>query len=212
MGPWRDREPLVHWCHGATGGRSCNDLRMPGSSARQWHHAYPTFSGSPPIPAAPTPTHSVFPAPVLLLTSARPAGAVFLFCKAHEQLGDPAYLAAAQRSGEAVWQRGLLKKVGGRAQGLQRAAEIRRASCDGLLPDSFVASRTQDYTAAVAVLLCSSHAPPTRICAMPQGPGACHGVSGSAYALLRLYRSCPPGPARDKWLHRARQFALFMDG
>ena len=20
MGPWRDREPLVHWCHGATGG------------------------------------------------------------------------------------------------------------------------------------------------------------------------------------------------
>ena len=136
---------------------------------------------------------------------------MFLFCKAHEQLGDPAYLAAAQRSGEAVWQRGLLKKVGGRAQGLQRAAEIRRASCDGLLPDSFVASRTQDYTAAVAVLLCSSHAPPTRICAMPQGPGACHGVSGSAYALLRLYRSCPPGPARDKWLHRARQFALFMD-
>ncbi|PRW44886.1 lanC 3 isoform X3 isoform A [Chlorella sorokiniana] len=98
MGPWRDREPLVHWCHGAT-------------------------------------------------------GAVLLFCKAHEQLGDPVYLAAAQRSGEAVWQRGLLKK----------------------------------------------------------GPGACHGVSGSAYALLRLYRSCPPGPARDKWLHRARQFALFMD-
>lgn len=22
MGPWRDREPLVHWCHGATGGAS----------------------------------------------------------------------------------------------------------------------------------------------------------------------------------------------
>lgn len=41
------------------------------------------------------------------------AGAVLLFCKAHEQLGDPAYLEAAQRSGEAVWQRGLLKKVGG---------------------------------------------------------------------------------------------------
>lgn len=44
-------------------------------------------------------------------------GAVLLFCKAHEQLGDAAYLAAAQRSGEAVWERGLLKKVGGLGYG-----------------------------------------------------------------------------------------------
>lgn len=57
MGPWREKEPLVHWCHGAT-------------------------------------------------------GAVFLLCKAHEQLGPSGgYLAAAERSGEAVWQRGLLRKV-----------------------------------------------------------------------------------------------------
>ena len=103
MGPWRDREPLVHWCHGAT-------------------------------------------------------GAVLLFCKAHQQLsvagrGGPAYLDTARRAGEAVWQRGLLKK----------------------------------------------------------GPGACHGVSGSAYALLALHRACPEGPERSQWLARAQQFALFMD-
>ncbi|EFN56480.1 hypothetical protein CHLNCDRAFT_35227 [Chlorella variabilis] len=94
MGPWRDREPLVHWCHGAT-------------------------------------------------------GAVFLLCKAHEQLADPTYLRAAERSGESVWERGLLKK----------------------------------------------------------GPGSCHGISGSAYALLRLYRTT----GQDKWLHRALKFAEFMD-
>ncbi|KAL4449388.1 hypothetical protein ABPG77_007032 [Micractinium sp. CCAP 211/92] len=98
MGPWRDREPLVHWCHGAT-------------------------------------------------------GAVFLFCQAAESLGAEAgapYLAAALRAGQAVWERGLLTK----------------------------------------------------------GPGLCHGVSGSAYALLRLHKAT--GEAR--WLHRALQFAAFMEG
>ena len=79
------------------------------------------------------------------------AGAVFLFCKAHQQMGgaDARFLAAAQRSGEAVRERGLLKK----------------------------------------------------------GPGCCHGVSGSAYALLRLYRTT----GQDKWLHRALEFAKFMN-
>ncbi|KAL4448123.1 hypothetical protein ABPG75_005342 [Micractinium tetrahymenae] len=98
MGPWRDREPLVHWCHGAT-------------------------------------------------------GAVFLFCQAAASLGPQAgapYLAAAQRAGQSVWERGLLKK----------------------------------------------------------GPGCCHGVSGSVYALLRLHKAT--GDAR--WLHRALQFAAFMEG
>ncbi|PSC68070.1 lanC 3 isoform X3 isoform A [Micractinium conductrix] len=97
MGPWRDRQPLVQWCHGAT-------------------------------------------------------GAVYLFCKAHEAVGGGsgrAYLAAAERAGEAVWEHGLLKK----------------------------------------------------------GPGACHGVSGSALALLRLYRAT----GSDRWLHRALQFAAFTD-
>ncbi|KAI3426499.1 hypothetical protein D9Q98_008864 [Chlorella vulgaris] len=94
MGPWREKEPLVHWCHGAT-------------------------------------------------------GAVFLLCKAHEQLGPSGgYLAAAERSGEAVWQRGLLRK----------------------------------------------------------GNGCCHGITGSAYALLRLYHTTKEA----KWLHRAVQFAEFM--
>ncbi len=82
------------------------------------------------------------------------AGAVFLFCKAHEQLGGSgsdggAYLAAAERSGEAVWERGLLRK----------------------------------------------------------GPGSCHGVSGNAYAMLRLHRST----GQDRWLYRAWQLAQFME-
>jgi hypothetical protein len=37
-------------------------------------------------------------------------GAVFLLCKAYEQLGNMEYLEAALRSGQAVWERGLLKK------------------------------------------------------------------------------------------------------
>lgn len=91
-GPPRDREPLLHWCHGAP-------------------------------------------------------GAVFLFSKAFEVWGEPAHAAAAARGGEAVWRRGLLRK----------------------------------------------------------GPGLCHGVSGNAYALLRLHRAS----GDPRWLHRAVQFAEF---
>jgi lantibiotic modifying enzyme len=70
-------------------------------------------------------------------------------CKAHEQLNDAAFLEAAKRSGEAVWERGLLMK----------------------------------------------------------GPGLCHGISGSCYALLRLYRAT----GDQRWLRRTLHFAEFMD-
>ena len=52
-----------------------------------------------------------------------PSGAVFLFCKAHQALGDPAFWAAAQRAGEAVWQRGLLTKGPGACHGVSCGAE-----------------------------------------------------------------------------------------
>ncbi len=41
---------------------------------------------------------------------------------------------------------------------------------------------------------------------LKKGPGACHGVSGSAYALLALYRATH----NPMWLHRALHFAQFM--
>ena len=41
---------------------------------------------------------------------------------------------------------------------------------------------------------------------LKKGPGACHGVAGSAYALLALYRATQ----NPMWLHRALQFAQFM--
>ncbi len=99
MGSVSEKEPLVHWCHGAP-------------------------------------------------------GAVYLFTQAEKVLitskdQKGRYLAVAERAGEAIWQRGLLKK----------------------------------------------------------GPGACHGVSGNAFALLKLYKETK----EDKWLHRAVQFAEFMD-
>ena len=97
MGAWRDKEPLLHWCHGAI-------------------------------------------------------GAVFLFTQASNVFGNGkgiTYLEVAARCGEAVWRRGLLRK----------------------------------------------------------GPGLCHGVSGSAYALLRLYKSTG---GDEKWLFRANQMAEFM--
>lgn len=75
-------------------------------------------------------------------------GAIFLFSRAHKVFGKPEYVHAAERAGEAVWQKGLLRK----------------------------------------------------------GPGACHGVSGNAEALLQLYRLTEEG----KWLHRAARFAEFM--
>jgi hypothetical protein len=42
---------------------------------------------------------------------------------------------------------------------------------------------------------------------LKKGPGACHGVSGSAYALLALFRATH----NPMWLHRTLQFALFMN-
>lgn len=42
---------------------------------------------------------------------------------------------------------------------------------------------------------------------LKKGPGACHGIAGNAYALLELYNLTRDG----KWLHRAVQFASFMD-
>lgn len=91
MGPWRDRQPLVQWCHGATGqaGRQAAGVR---ASARL-RDTHPARAALPPP----------FP----------PPGAVYLFCKAHEAVGGGsgrAYLAAAERAGEAVWEHGLLKK------------------------------------------------------------------------------------------------------
>lgn len=41
---------------------------------------------------------------------------------------------------------------------------------------------------------------------LKKGPGTCHGVSGSAYALLRLYRTIH----NPMWLHRALEFGKFM--
>jgi hypothetical protein len=38
--------------------------------------------------------------------------------------------------------------------------------------------------------------------------GACHGISGSAFAFLRLYRCTGYD---QKWLHRAVEFARYMD-
>ena len=90
-------------------------------------------------------------------------GAVFLFTQAEKVLNNGSkkgglskgkappgrYMAVAERAGEAIWERGLLKK----------------------------------------------------------GPGACHGISGNAYALLKLYKETKD----EKWLYRAVQFAEFMD-
>ena len=46
-------------------------------------------------------------------------GAVFLLCRAHEVLGAARYLEAALRSGEAVWERGLLRKGPGACHGVR---------------------------------------------------------------------------------------------
>eukprot|EP00884_Botryococcus_braunii_P020349 jgi/Botrbrau1/6999/Bobra.0165s0029.1 len=45
-------------------------------------------------------------------------GAVFLFCKAYEVLGDEKYLEAAERGGEVVWKYGLLRKGPGLCHGI----------------------------------------------------------------------------------------------
>ena len=75
-------------------------------------------------------------------------GAVWLFSKAFDVLGNDKYKALALRSGDAIWRHGLLQK----------------------------------------------------------GPGVCHGMSGSGYAMLRLFRL-----TRDaKWLHRACAIGDYM--
>lgn len=44
---------------------------------------------------------------------------------------------------------------------------------------------------------------------LKKGPGICHGVAGSAYVFLTLYRLT--GYADEKHLHRAMHFSEFMD-
>ncbi|KAH9382306.1 hypothetical protein HPB48_008838 [Haemaphysalis longicornis] len=78
----------------------------------------------------------------------RRAGVMQLMAKAYLTWQDPRYLDSCLRSGQLVWECGLLRK----------------------------------------------------------GPGICHGIGGSGYALLLLYRLT----ADLRWLHRARQFAEFM--
>ncbi|KXZ51592.1 hypothetical protein GPECTOR_12g556 [Gonium pectorale] len=51
-------------------------------------------------------------------------GAVLMWCKAYEVFGDPAYLAAAQRAGEVVWQLGLLRKGHGLCHGTSGNAYV----------------------------------------------------------------------------------------
>ena len=42
---------------------------------------------------------------------------------------------------------------------------------------------------------------------LKKGPGLCHGISGGAYAFLRLRKTT----GRAMWLHRAWEFARFMN-
>lgn len=132
MGPPRDREPLVHWCHGAAGGAqqtACN--RIGACSCRRLCKVHRVAGACRRLHCRGLGGHLRAQRPPPPLS---PAGAVFLFCQASESLGPQTgapFLAAALRAGQAVWDRGLLKK----------------------------------------------------------GPGLCHGVSGSAYALLRLYKA-----------------------
>ncbi|XP_065283219.1 lanC-like protein 3 isoform X1 [Dermacentor albipictus] len=75
-------------------------------------------------------------------------GVMQLMAKAYLTWQDPRYLESCLRSGQMIWERGLLRK----------------------------------------------------------GPGICHGIGGSGYAFLLLYRLT----TELRWLHRARQFAEFM--
>lgn len=119
---------------------------------------------------------------------------MFLFCKAHEALGgEPSYWAAAERAGEAVWERGLLTKGPGGGAAGRLVGWGFRIEQDGCQASSVVLSLT---------VLCLQASP----------NAACHGVSGSAYALLRLHRSAGDAAGKAKWLHRAQQCALFMEG
>jgi Lanthionine synthetase C-like protein len=110
MGAVREKEPLVHWCHGAPGA-----VFLFTQAAKVLHRGTISNQG-------------------FKIAESKDAGR---------------YLAVAERAGEAIWQRGLLTK----------------------------------------------------------GPGACHGISGNAFALLKLFKETKD----EKWLFRAVQFADFMD-
>lgn len=43
-----------------------------------------------------------------------------------------------------------------------------------------------------------------------QGMSLCHGVAGNAYAFLALHRAAPDATRRQRYLHRARQFARLL--
>uniref|UniRef100_A0A3Q2D5F7 LanC like family member 3 n=1 Tax=Cyprinodon variegatus TaxID=28743 RepID=A0A3Q2D5F7_CYPVA len=111
---------LVHWCHGAPGTTTVNDAV----------------------------SHYLLHIVVTLMVPSRPAGVAYLFAKAYLINKKPQYLDTCIRSGELVWQKGLLKK----------------------------------------------------------GPGICHGVAGSAYVFLLLYRLT----GNSKYLYRAQRFAEFI--
>lgn len=109
---------LVHWCHGAPGTTTVNDAV----------------------------SHYLLHIVVTLMVPSRPAGVAYLFAKAYLINKKPQYLDTCIRSGELVWQKGLLKK----------------------------------------------------------GPGICHGVAGSAYVFLLLYRLT----GNSKYLYRAQRQAI----
>ncbi|CAG5865727.1 unnamed protein product [Menidia menidia] len=115
---------LVHWCHGAPGTPSA-------------------LSGT--LPPAPAPLHLS----VTVLSRSTCAGVAYLFAKAYLINKKPQYLDTCIRSGELVWQKGLLKK----------------------------------------------------------GPGICHGVAGSAYVFLLLYRLT----GNSKYIYRAQRQEIFSE-
>ena len=43
-----------------------------------------------------------------------------------------------------------------------------------------------------------------------KGPGICHGIAGSGYVFLLLYRLVDDPFLKSKYLHRAQMFAEFM--
>lgn len=114
LGAFIEREnELVHWCHGAPGITTFND------------------------------THVVSKRVITLACAFPRVGVAYLFAKAYLINKKPQYLDTCIRSGELVWQKGLLKK----------------------------------------------------------GPGICHGVAGSAYVFLLLYRLT----GNTKYLYRAQR-------
>lgn len=112
---------LVHWCHGAPG--------TPSSVTVSVHRcSYIILVVYSTVKVMPPSSH---------------AGVAYLFAKAYLINKKPQYLDTCIRSGELVWQKGLLKK----------------------------------------------------------GPGICHGVAGSAYVFLLLYRLT----GNSKYIYRAQR-------